>query len=341
MFCFIDQMPPGMRDTLYFKDDDTRLSFLQGNYGAGMGATVGKYMGRERSMKSGIGAYAVQLGELKVGAVVTLNALGDIYDIDTDKKIAGALDENGLLFDDETAYFEAAAKIQNMFTGNTTIGTIITNAKLDKTALNKVASMAHNGYGRAIRPVHTMADGDSIYAVSVGSVPADINLVGPMSAYVMAKAIANAARSAKSVDGYKAFGFLPFSSGETGNTLAITANQANRWTPREISGDASTENPNAMFPRLSYGNDHNSTQPSTFWKANARYLRLQEINLNYNLSAGKILKQLGVSSLDLQFVASNICVWSPFKHFDPEQAYYNGGAYPIPARYAFQMYINF
>ena len=96
-----------------------------------------------------------------------------------------------------------------------------------------------------------------------------------------------------------------------------------------------------MFPRLSYGNDHNSTQPSTFWKANARYLRLQEINLNYNLSAGKILKQLGVSSLDLQFVASNICVWSPFKHFDPEQAYYNGGAYPIPARYAFQMYINF
>lgn len=180
-------------------------TFLQGNYGAGMGATVGKYMGRERSMKSGIGAYAVQLGELKVGAVVTLNALGDIYDIDTDKKIAGALDENGLLFDDETAYFEAAAKIQNMFTGNTTIGTIITNAKLDKTALNKVASMAHNGYGRAIRPVHTMADGDSIYAVSVGSVPADINLVGPMSAYVMAKAIANAARSAKSVDGYKAF----------------------------------------------------------------------------------------------------------------------------------------
>lgn len=62
-----------------------------------MGATVGKYMGRERSMKSGIGAYAVQLGELKVGAVVTLNALGDIYDIDTDKKIAGALDENGQL----------------------------------------------------------------------------------------------------------------------------------------------------------------------------------------------------------------------------------------------------
>lgn len=145
-----------------------------------------------------------------------------------------------------------------------------------------------------------------------------------------------------SVDWWKSgSGFLPFATGETGNTLTIAAHQANRWTPREISGDASTENPNAMFPRLSFGNDGNSVQASTFWKNNARYLRLQEINLNYNLSAGKILKSLGVTSLDLQFVASNICVWSPFKLWDPEQAAYNGTAYPIPARYAFQMYINF
>lgn len=145
-----------------------------------------------------------------------------------------------------------------------------------------------------------------------------------------------------SVDYWKSgSGFLPFATGETGNTLAITANQANRWTPREISGDASTENPNAMFPRLSFGEDGNSVKASTFWKNNARYIRLQEINLNYNLSAGKILKHLGVSSLDLQFVASNICVWSTFKHWDPELAAYNGTAYPIPARYAFQMYINF
>ena len=136
-------------------------------------------------------------------------------------------------------------------------------------------------------------------------------------------------------------GFLPFASGATGNILKITAKQSNRWTPREISGDPATENPNAMFPRLSYGNDSNNRQNSTFWKTNARYLRLQEINLNYNLSAGKILKGLGVSSLDLQFVASNILVWSPFKYWDPEQAASNGAAYPIPARYAFQMYINF
>ena len=136
-------------------------------------------------------------------------------------------------------------------------------------------------------------------------------------------------------------GFLPFGTGTTGNVLAITANQGNRWTPREISGTPATENPNAMFPRLSYGNDHNSVQNSTFWKTNARYLRLQEINLSYNFTSGKILKAVGVSSLDLQFVASNVCVWSPFKHWDPELAAYNGTAYPIPARYAFQMYINF
>ena len=70
-------------------------------------------------------------------------------------------------------------------------------------------------------------------------------------------------------------------------------------------------------------------------------VRLQEINLSYNFTSGKILKAVGVSSLDLQFVASNVCVWSPFKHWDPELAAYNGTAYPIPARYAFQMYINF
>lgn len=143
------------------------------------------------------------------------------------------------------------------------------------------------------------------------------------------------------VDAYHTFGFLPFSSGETGSTLAITANQGNRWTPREISGTAATENPNAMFPRLSFGNDHNSIHPSTFWKTNARYLRLQEINLNYNFTAGPLLKAVKVSSLDLQFVASNVCVWSPFKYWDPEQAGDTGGQYPITARYAFQMYVNF
>lgn len=174
----------------------------EGNYGAGCGCTVGKYRGAEFAMKSGIGSYAVSLGELKVGAVVAVNALGDIYNIETGEEIAGTLDAEGNLLRDETLYFEDALKISNMFKGNTTIGAVITNAKMQKTALNKVAQMAHNGYGRAIRPVHTMADGDSIYAASVGEILADVNVVGPLSAYVMGKAIERAVLAADSAGGF-------------------------------------------------------------------------------------------------------------------------------------------
>ena len=130
-------------------------------------------------------------------------------------------------------------------------------------------------------------------------------------------------------------------SGKTGNVLKIVADQSNRWTPASYSGDPSTENPNARFPRLSYGKNENNTQFSSFWYQNARYLRLQEISVNYNLPAGRLLKYLGVRSLDLQFVASDLCIWSPMKLWDAEQADHNGGAYPIPQRFAFQMYVNF
>lgn len=169
----------------------------EGNAGAGTGCTVGKYRGPACCMKSGIGAYAVQLGELKVGAIVAVNALGDIYDIDTNEKLAGVLDADGGLLASELDFFEDALKMQRMMAGNTTLGIIVTNAGMDKTTLNKVASMAHNGYGRAIRPVHTMADGDSIYAVSTGSVAGDVNLVGPLAAYVMGKAIGSAVLAAE------------------------------------------------------------------------------------------------------------------------------------------------
>ena len=136
-------------------------------------------------------------------------------------------------------------------------------------------------------------------------------------------------------------GYIPFYGGKTGNVLKIVADQSNRWTPASYSGDPSTENPNARFPRLSYGKNENNTQFSSFWYQNARYLRLQEISVNYNLPAGRLLKYLGVRSLDLQFVASDLCIWSPMKLWDAEQADHNGGAYPIPQRFAFQMYVNF
>ncbi len=136
-------------------------------------------------------------------------------------------------------------------------------------------------------------------------------------------------------------GYIPFYNGETGNVLTIVADPSNRWIPASYSGDASTENPNARFPRLSYGRNENNTQLSTFWHANARYLRLQEINLNYHFETSGWLKRLGLKSADAQFVISNLAVWSPMKLWDPEQAEYNGGAYPIPTSYAIQLYLNF
>jgi hypothetical protein len=136
-------------------------------------------------------------------------------------------------------------------------------------------------------------------------------------------------------------GYIPFYNGATGNVLTIVANDKNRWIPESYSGTKATENPNALFPRLSYGKNANNTQYSTFWKANSRYLRLQEVNVNYRVNPGRFLKILGVSSMDLQLVMNNLAVWSPFKLWDPEQAEYNGGAYPIPTTYALQVYINF
>jgi hypothetical protein len=140
--------------------------------------------------------------------------------------------------------------------------------------------------------------------------------------------------------GTNGMGYVPFHGGQIGNVLSIVKNQANRWTPASYSGDSSTENPNARFPRLSYGYNANNSQLSTWWKGNSKYLRLQEITLNYNFRQ-KFLQKVGLQSVDLQFVASNVYVWDQVDLWDPEQAIYNGRAYPIPARYTFQLYLNF
>ena len=176
----------------------------EGNVGAGTGCTVGKYRGADFCMKSGIGSFAVQVGDLKVGAIVAVNALGDVYDLETGKEIAGLRTPEGGLRSTEEEMWGDVANMHDLFTGNTTIGAILTNACMDKTILNKVASMAHNGYARTIRPVHTTADGDSIYAVSVGDVPGDVNIVGTLAAYVMGKAVNQAVRSAKGMCGFPA-----------------------------------------------------------------------------------------------------------------------------------------
>ena len=177
--------------------------FEEGNVGAGTGCTVGKLLGADYCMKSGIGSYAVQVGELKVGAIVAVNALGDIYDINTGKEVAGILKDNKLVSSEETLY-NLIEKPTNLFKTNTTLGVILTNARYNKTELTKISQMAHNGYARAIRPVHTMADGDSIYSMSLGNVESDINVVGTLASTVMANAILKAAKSSKSYNNIKA-----------------------------------------------------------------------------------------------------------------------------------------
>lgn len=180
-------------------------NYQDGCFGAGTGATVGKVLGMDHCMKSGIGSYAVQVGELKVGAIVAVNALGDVYDWKNGQKVAGVRAGDGHSFvDAEEAALQSIEVVENKFVGNTTIGVVVTNAAFDKTRLCKIAGMAHDGYARAIRPVHTTADGDSIYAVSLGNVQADQDVVGALGARVMAEAILRAVRAARSGYGFPA-----------------------------------------------------------------------------------------------------------------------------------------
>jgi len=170
----------------------------EGNVGAGTGATVGKIMGIERMMKSGIGYYALQVGDLKVGAIVAVNALGDVIDKDTSAMLAGVLNEDKSEMDSTARIvLENYNKERNVFSGNTTIGCVITNAKLTKVQANKLASIAHNGYADVIRPVHTMSDGDSIFTMSFGEVSADLLAVGILAQEVTARAVNRAVLAAK------------------------------------------------------------------------------------------------------------------------------------------------
>lgn len=177
----------------------------EGNVGAGTGATVGKYKGISSMMKSGIGMYAVQLGNLKVGALVAVNALGDVKDEASGAILAGLLNEEQTTFlNTEEMLYKEATQQKNLFTGNTTLGVVITNGVFNKVQMTKIAAMAQNGLAKTICPVHTTADGDSVYAMSVGDVAADLNVVGTLAAKVMAMAINRAVLTAKSAYGLKA-----------------------------------------------------------------------------------------------------------------------------------------
>ena len=176
-----------------------RGEIISGNFGAGTGATVGKLGGMSCAQKSGLGVFAVQVGELKIAAIVAVNAIGDIFDESTGQKIAGLLTDDRKIFSDSCAELYKLTAQPNPRT-NTTIGMIVTNANFDKTQLTKIAQMTQNAYARSIKPVGTTFDGDTIYAASVGEVPADLNMVGTLSAEVMSTAIRRAVESSQLPD---------------------------------------------------------------------------------------------------------------------------------------------
>ena len=177
----------------------------EGNVGAGTGATVGKLLGTERLMKSGLGTYGLAVGDLQVAAIVAVNALGDVIDVDSGERLAGLLNEDKtkIMSTEEAMYAQYEDKT-NLFSGNTTIGIIVTNAKLTKTQANKIASIAHNGFARAIRPVHTMFDGDTIFVMSTGDIEVMPDAAGALATEVMARAINRAVTKAEPAYGLKA-----------------------------------------------------------------------------------------------------------------------------------------
>lgn len=185
------------------------LECPEGNVGAGTGATVGKILGMDYAMKGGLGTYCLQVGDLMVGALVAVNCLGDVVDSPSGKILAGLLAEDKKSFvNTEEAMLKQYDNKKNLFSGNTTIGVVVTNAAMNKSQAKKVASMAHNGYGRVIRPAHSMFDGDTIFALSTGKVDADINVVGMLAARVMEQAIIKAVKEAAPLHGFKTYSDL-------------------------------------------------------------------------------------------------------------------------------------
>jgi L-aminopeptidase/D-esterase-like protein len=182
----------------------------QGNVGAGAGAIVGKLFGAKFAMKSGLGSASIRLKDsgIVVGAIVAVNAVGDIRDPQTGKILAGARKPG-----DSHEFRDSIAEILSGYGvvpppdgTNTTIGLVASNLDFDKAQTTKIAQMAHDGLARSINPVHTLSDGDTIFALSTGKLKLKVNagLIGAIAAEVMARAVVQAALHAESIPGFPA-----------------------------------------------------------------------------------------------------------------------------------------
>jgi L-aminopeptidase/D-esterase-like protein len=183
----------------------------EGNVGAGTGCTVGKILGIERAMKSGIGSASVQVGDkIIVAAMAAVNAFGDVVDPESGQIVAGARSvQAGGIEPGSPGYFADTLRVMESLVDqpgmwfrpreNTVIGVVATNAQLNKEQVNKVAQMAQDGLARSVRPAHTMFDGDTIFALATGEHPADVNIVGAFAAQVVARAILRGVRAASPI----------------------------------------------------------------------------------------------------------------------------------------------
>ena len=189
----------------------------EGNVGAGTGASVGKILGMKTTMKAGIGTASMEANGVIVGAIVAVNAWGDVVDPKSGEIVAGARSTKlGPLKLGQDSYFANTLEMMKTALGrtavgmatkaNTVIGVVATNAKLTQAETTKVAQMAQDGMARTIRPAHTMLDGDTIFALSTGGKKADVSTVGAFAAEVMAEAILRAAWTAAPAGGLPGLG---------------------------------------------------------------------------------------------------------------------------------------
>lgn len=169
--------------------------FKQGNYGAGCGATVGKIRGSEFCTKGGIGSYSIKLDNgLVVSAIIAVNAFGDVYE--NGQVIAGVLNDDKNDFLNTYDLMKKGVNKGGFNIDNTTIGAVVTNAKLSKAECKKISQMAHNGFAKSIFPIHTPHDGDTIFTLATGEVETDITLLGSIASEVVEKSVISAIKNA-------------------------------------------------------------------------------------------------------------------------------------------------
>jgi L-aminopeptidase/D-esterase-like protein len=179
------------------------FKYRDGNVGAGMGATVGKIGSPAWMMKSGLGTYCYKRGDLYVGAVMAVNAIGDVVDPDTHEIVAGALNDSGTGFRDTERFLAENLTTEDFFMGNTTIGAIITNARLSCPQAHKIAAWSQDGIARAVRPAHSMSDGDTMFCMASGCVDVAMNVVGTLAVMAVERAIVSAVTHAESLGGFR------------------------------------------------------------------------------------------------------------------------------------------